>query len=147
TSARTTRNDHLDGQDPNVVPTRRTDRDRRSSRRAGREGAGARVAVDGADEKLERLQRRQRAVVGVDARRRRVVLDGGGVVAAVASFGAADMGREIESESQARYARLAGQRSAIRLRLPQELPERGLLALTVAGASLGRGSGSGRRGR
>ena len=115
----------------------RSDRSRRSSRRAGRKRARSGVTVDGADEEPEGSERGQRTVVGIDARRRRVVLDRGGVVARAGALGTLDVRLEVEAQPEPRGPRARRQRTTVRLGVPQQLLQR-RRRLSVAGRCLAR---------
>src|SRR5437867_133215 len=97
TSARTTRIWFTSMDKTSPVLPRRSDGGRRSSRRTGRKRARARMAVDRTDQEADRLKGDQVIVAGVDARRRRVVLNRGGAVAEAGPLGPPNVRRQVES--------------------------------------------------
>jgi hypothetical protein len=70
------------------------------------------MAVDVADEKPNRPEAGQRAVVRGEARRRRFVLNRRSVSAAVGAPGALEMRRRVDAEAEARQASPGGERPA-----------------------------------
>src|SRR5206468_6597440 len=91
---------------------------------AGRKRRCAGMAVDRPDQESNGSESGKRAVVGADARCRRIVLDGGVIVAAADALGAVDVRREIEMEPESGCARPSGQWAAVRFRATQQFSER-----------------------